>query len=239
MSARLEWTPQESMVSRVARALGTEIAEQVVFVGGCATALLVTDEFTRNAVRFTDDVDVIVHVIGNAQWHRLEEQLAARGFFVSPLDEVLCRRRLRDDQPNELIVDFMPDYEAILGFSNRWYTEALANSIAHALPDGVTIRLVSPEYFLATKLVAYEGRGNNDPLASRDIEDILNVIDGRDTLATEVRGASAAVQSFIAERLLSIRQHRDFDYAVQACARNDQAREAIIFLRLESLSAAP
>ncbi|MEX9908463.1 hypothetical protein AB7W14_05495 [Providencia rettgeri] len=38
---------QKSMLLVVADALGEELLAQVVFVGGCTTGLLVTDEYTK------------------------------------------------------------------------------------------------------------------------------------------------------------------------------------------------
>jgi len=64
MSARGHWKIQEVMLQRVADALGSELLREVAFVGGCTTGLLITDDISREAVRFTDDVDLIVHVIG-------------------------------------------------------------------------------------------------------------------------------------------------------------------------------
>ncbi|MGY3362930.1 hypothetical protein ACVWZL_000055 [Bradyrhizobium sp. GM2.4] len=95
--------------------MGDELRERLVFVGGCTTALFITDEIVLEGVRATDDVDLIVDLVGHAQWAQLQDQLRQKGFVESPEDEVICRMRLGD-----LKVDFMPDDESILGFSNRW-----------------------------------------------------------------------------------------------------------------------
>ena len=116
---------QQIMLQRVANALGPDLLRQVAFVGGCTTGLLITDPISREAVRYTDDVDLIVHVLGLGNWYRLQQDLSGRGFRNSPEDEVICRTRLRDGSGTDLIVDFMPDDAAILGFSNRWYADAL------------------------------------------------------------------------------------------------------------------
>ncbi len=49
------------MLINVAVALGTELFQKMVFVGGCTTSLLLTDAFTIEQVRHTDDVDLIIH----------------------------------------------------------------------------------------------------------------------------------------------------------------------------------
>ncbi|WP_229690146.1 hypothetical protein [Xanthomonas oryzae] len=151
------WDIQQHMLARVAQALGPDLLPDVAFVGGCTTGLLMTDAVSREAVRFTEDVDLIVHVMGLGSWYRLQQLLAGKGFRTSPNDDVVCRTRLRDQHASELIVDFMPDDAAVLGFSNRWYADALREAYDHALPTGVTIRVVAPAYFLGTKLEAYRG----------------------------------------------------------------------------------
>lgn len=150
---------------------------------------------------------------------------------------MICRTRLRDGRGTELIVDFMPDDADILGFTNRWYADALREADEQQLPGGTVIRVVSPAYFLGTKLEAYRGRGNSDPLASRDVEDILNVVDGRDTLIAEVATAPAALRADIGAGIEGLMRHRDFEYAVQATSHNNRQREELIFHRLDALVA--
>ena len=237
MSAQGHWKIQEVMLQRVADALGDDLLREVAFVGGCTTGLLITDDVSREAVRFTDDVDLIVHVIGLGSWYRLQQELAGKGFRSSPEDEVICRTRLRSGNASDLIVDFMPDDAAILGFSNRWHADALHEADDHTLPSGTVIRVVAPAYFLGTKLEAFRGRGNNDPLGSRDVEDILNVVDGRANLIEELLHAPKALRADIAAGLAALMGHRDFDYAVQAAARNNRQREELVFARLETLIA--
>lgn len=159
-----------------------------------------------------------------------------KGFRSSPEDDVICRTRLRDENATDLVVDFMPDDASILGFGNRWYAGALREAVDHALPSNTIIRVVGPAHFLGTKLEAFRGRGNNDPLASRDIEDILNVVDGRASLVDEVGQAPRDLRVDVAAGIGELLRHRDFDYAVQATARNNRQREELIFGRLEAIA---
>ena len=76
-------------------------------------------------------------------------------------DDVICRMHL-----GALKVDLMPDDETILGFSNRWYRQAIEHAEPYPLNDSTTINLLAQAYFIATKLEAYLGRGSNDPLSS-------------------------------------------------------------------------
>lgn len=227
-------SPHEEMVGRVAVALGPDLAKRTAFVGGCATALLVTDELAREGIRFTDDVDVIVHVLGYGDWYALEGKLADKGFRVSGQDEVACRRRLRDGG-SELIVDFMPDDARILGFTNRWYSDALETAETHLLSTGVEVRVVAAPYFIGTKLEAYLGRGGSNPMASRDVEDIVSILDGRDTLVAEIAAAPGELRDYISRELRSLSGHRDFEYVVQSLVRGSDSRETAIFQRIAAI----
>lgn len=225
----------ERMLWRVARARGPELSAQVAFVGGCATPMLITDDFSRENVRFTDDVDVIVQALGRGGWYRLEKALAARGFHASIEDDILCRKRLRDDEPVDLIVDFMPDDPAILGFSNRWYADALRSAEKRFLPDGTMVRVVAAPYFLATKFEAYRGRGEGRPLASTDVGDILDLMDGRSSLVEEVRLAPSEISAFVAKEFSALLAHQDFMYALQSCVKGSSARERLLLARISAL----
>jgi predicted nucleotidyltransferase len=219
------------MLLPVVEALGQELLRHVAFVGGSTTAFLITDPITRQAVRFTEDVDLIVHVEGQAQWQAWQRKLYARGFRASMQDDVICRMRL-----GALKVDFMPDDELILGFSNRWYRKAIEHAEPFPLNASITINLLAPAYFVATKLEAYQGRGGNDPMSSHDLEDIINLVDGRETLASEIAEAGLVVRRYIAEQFNILEGHRDFDYAVQGNLQ-DSSRSSQFFRRWEWIAA--
>lgn len=223
------------MLKAVASALGDKLRSEMAFVGGSTTGLLITDEFTREQVRGTDDVDLIVHVIGHRQFYSLQKQLAEHGFRVAmpvPGEEMpICAMTL-----GELRVDFMPDDEAVLGFSNRWYQDAIATAWLHDLGDDLQIKLVSPPYFIATKLEAWNGRGNGDALESRDIEDIINLVDGRPELLDEIAECSAELRQYIADEVIKLLADRNFEYAIQSHTSNSSERESIIFSRFEKLA---
>ncbi|WP_444937671.1 hypothetical protein [Microbulbifer sp. JMSA002] len=223
------------MLKLVARALGPELRRQMTFVGGCTTGLLLTDAYTQEQVRHTDDVDLIVHVMGYVGFHHLQEQLRGQGFkqysAASDEDFPVCAMRLGD-----LRVDFMPDDETILGFGNRWYRDAVETATTYALSDELDINLINPVYFIATKLEAYKGRGNSDPMSSRDIEDILNLIDGREELQAEVEAAEKGVRHYIVTEVAKLLEHSDLPYAIQSQAEGSTEREELLFQRLEQLA---
>jgi predicted nucleotidyltransferase len=211
------------MLETVAEALREDLRERLVFVGGCTTALFITDEIVLESVRATDDVDLIVDLVGRAQWAQLQDQLRQRGFSESPEDNMICRMRLGD-----LKVDFMPDDESILGFSNRWYAKGIETAVTCSLTDRLSIRRLRPELFVATKLEAYLGRGNGDLLGSRDMEDILLVVDGREELAAEIQGADNDVRRYVAEQFTALLNHDDFDHFLEGNINGPEGRVDIV-----------
>lgn len=219
------------MLQTVAEALGGDFRERLVFVGGCTTALFITDEVTLEDVRATDDVDLIVDLVGYAGWAQLQEELRQGGFGESQEDNVICRMRLGD-----LKVDFMPDDAGILGFTNRWYAKGLETSIGHALSDGLTIKRLAPELFVATKLEAYLGRGQGDLFTSRDMEDILLIIDGRPEIVDEILGADAEVREFIADQFTALLKDADFEYFLEGNVRGPAGRSDIVRNRFVAIS---
>lgn len=61
--------PNIELLTSIANAMGT-LREQVVFVGGCATGLLITQPIVADA-RATEDVDAIVEVASLVKYHVL------------------------------------------------------------------------------------------------------------------------------------------------------------------------
>ena len=221
-----------NMLETVAHALGPDLRERFVFVGGCTTALFITDTITLEDVRATDDVDLIIDLAGYGEWAQLQDQLRKKGFSESHEDNVICRMRL-----GELKVDFMPDDESILGFSNQWYARGIETAVTYPLTEALEIKQLLPELFMATKLEAFLGRGNDDLLLSRDVEDILLIVDGREELMGEVGDADDDIRAFIAEQLRALQQHYDFDSFLTGNIRGPDGRVEIVRDRFATLAA--
>jgi predicted nucleotidyltransferase len=183
--------PNTELLARMAEALG-ELRYRLVFVGGCATALLITDRAAA-PVRATQDVDAVVAIASLPEYQRLGEALRARGFSQTLAEgEPPYRWSLAG-----MKLDLMPTSEAVLGFSNRWYEPALRTAVGVQLREGLSIRLVTPACFLATKLEAFEDRGHGDYLQSHDLEDVLSVVDGRPEIVAEVAQADPDVRRYV------------------------------------------
>lgn len=71
-------TPNLEILEAVV-ALLDELVDRLVFLGGCATGLLLTD-MAAPPIRATQDVDVITEVATMAEYYQLAEQLRAGGF---------------------------------------------------------------------------------------------------------------------------------------------------------------
>ena len=112
----------------------------------------------------------------------------------------------------------------------------MATATPYELDAEITINLVSPVYFVATKLEAWNGRGRGDALSSRDIEDILNLVDGRPELLGEIQSANVEVISYISHEVAKLLDDKNFQYAVSAQSGGDSGREDLLFERLESLA---
>ncbi len=222
----------KEMLKTVAVALGDDLRERLVFVGGCTTALYITDPITLEGVRATDDVDLIVDLAGFAAWAELMDQLRQRGFAEAPEDNVICRMKL-----GELKVDFMPDDEAILGFSNRWYAKGIETAVPTALDEALVIRRLTSPLFVATKLEAYCGRGGGDLIGSRDAEDILLLVDGREELTDEVAAAEPEIRDYIAEQITELfLADENFDHFLEGNIRGPEGRADIVNDRLDALA---
>lgn len=180
------------------------LLERIVFVGGCVTGLLITDPAAA-PIRPTLDVDVIVETATYADFTVLEQGLRQLGFRESREERApICRW-----VSGNVILDLMPVDPSILGFSNRWYRPALENAQTIKLGE-YEIRVVSAPYFLATKVEAFHGRGNNDFRMSRDLEDIVAVVDGRAEIIGEVHFAQPDLQKYLSEEFRALQSNRDF-----------------------------
>jgi len=212
--------PNLPILMLIAKALG-DLCDSLVFVGGCATGLLLTTPRAQ-AIRATQDVDVVVHAISTADYHAMEKAVEARGFKhdLSP-EAPICRWVLQG-----IALDLMPSQPGILGFHNCWYPLAIETAARINLPDGQDIRLITAPVFVATKFEAFHGRGNNDYLASHDLEDIITVIDGRPELLQEIDQADGGLRRYIATEFTTLLEGHDFLMALPGHLPGDAASQA-------------
>lgn len=223
-----------TMLTTVAQRLGP-LLDKVVFCGGCATSLLITDEAVPD-VRATQDVDMIIEAMTQAEYHDIERQLRDLGFTqnIHDKDAPICRWNI-----DGINVDIMPPDEKILGFSNQWYKEAIGTAQNIQLSDALEIKLVTAPYFLATKLEAFFGRGKNDYMSSHDLEDIITVIDGRNELIDELGNIKPDLRNFLNQSFSHFLEDQDFHDSLPGHLLPDessQARLSILLPKIEKIA---
>ena len=213
-----------------------EVADDLVFLGGCATGLLLTDA-AAPPIRMTQDVDAIAEVASLGDYYALSERLRGKGFSEDQNDgSPICRW-----MGHGVVLDVMPTNPDVLGFGNEWYQPALKAAIRMALPSGKSIRLVTAPYFLATKLAAFDGRGQGDYLLSHDIEDMVAVLDGRPEIVEEARSSDPGLREYLALRFSGLLSDSRFSSAVHGHLPADfisQQRVPIVIQWIKALAEA-
>jgi hypothetical protein len=211
------------------------LLDELTLVGGNAVGLLITAP-AADPPRPTLDLDFVVEAATLAQYGAFERKLRDCGFTQSfmQLGDPLCRWRAED-----LVLDVMPPVEEVLGFSNRWYPSAIEHRLRAVLPSGALLSHADAPHFLATKLEAFQSRGEGDALSSHDLEDAIRVVDGRRTVLDECRAAQNDLRAFVAEHLQLCLADRFFIEALSGYFSDPQigaGRARIVESRLRALA---
>ncbi len=165
------------------------LERKFVFVGGSIAPFYVTDERITD-FRPTKDVDVIVEAITRSRMHQIEEDLRKNGFRNDP--NVIHRFVL-----DGTLVDVLPVQSQEFDMLNRWYPTTFDTATPIGPAPGLEILVPTAPCFLATKLEAFVNRGQGDFLASKDIEDVLSIIDGREEIIGEVADSPSEIRGFL------------------------------------------
>lgn len=216
--------PNLAILELVAHALGP-VCDDVVFVGGCATGLLLT-QARPDRIRITEDVDIVAQALTVHDYHAIEARVRAQGFSndMRP-DAPICRWVYKN-----VTLDVMPTVKDILGFANRWYPLAIATALPVTLPSGQSIKLISAPVFIATKLEAFKDRGKDasgqpDFLGSHDMEDIITVTDRRPELIDECRATPAELRDYLAQEFSALFANADFETTIAGHLPGDAASQ--------------
>lgn len=167
--------------------------------------------------------DLAEHVVfaGGSVLGLLIDDAGAAG--VRPTDDV------------DVIVDVMPTNADVIGFTNRWYSDAITHARRINLDSGPPIRVVSAPHFIATKLEAFFGRGEGDYMASHDLEDIIAVVEGRDALLDEIRTSPLPLRTYLGDTFRTLLQNDAFVDALPGHLPGDEASQQRLPLLLERL----
>ena len=135
-----------------------------------------------------------------------------------------------------LTLDVLPLSKEVLGFTNRWYEPALGHAPTLTLPGGQTIRIITAPFFLGTKMEAFRGRGKMDFQASHDLEDFVAVIEGRESVLTEISESPGDLRDYLAEAARTLLSESRFLDVLPGYVL-DSERVPIIRERLASIAA--
>jgi len=163
-----------------------------VFTGGSVVGLLITDPAAPSPSR-TKDIDVVLEIAGYGEFSAMEQILRQAGFTQDWSEDMpLFAWRWRG-----IRVDFLPHKPTDMMVTNRWFPYLVAESERIEVLQGRFAWIASAPCFIATKLEAFFSRGNGDHLMSKDIEDILAVVDGREEILEEMKFSAPDVGGFV------------------------------------------
>ena len=188
--------PASDNLIRVARALAPISEHRFVFAGASILPLLLDDP-AAPPPRFTVDVDAAVDVLTYPQWERLQSRLRECGVIVRG-DPAVGKGRICLFHLDEIEVDIMPVRMPLILRPSRMLEIGFRFAEPHQLADDLEILALSAPGLLAAKLEAFGDRGARDPAMSKDLDDIVALLDRRLGIGEEVSEAPAEIRHFIA-----------------------------------------
>ncbi|MCC8408627.1 nucleotidyl transferase AbiEii/AbiGii toxin family protein [Mucilaginibacter sp. UR6-1] len=181
------------------------LEHEFVFVGGATVALYATSPEVAEAVRPTDDVDVIVELAGYGGYVALDARLREIGFRNDIQSGVICRYKIQG-----ITVDVMPTQPEAIGFSNFWYPEGFQHAVNRRLDDDTSIKIFSLPYFIASKWEAFKGRGR-DYRTSTDFEDLVYVFENADDLEAQLKASPRHLIAYLRDAFAPLLDRDDFE----------------------------
>ena len=204
------------------------------FIGGAVLGLLV-DDAELSQVRSTKDVDVVVEVLTYGEYAALEARLRQAGFqHDTSAGAPICRWMV-----DGCLVDVLPIDSAALGMNSKWFPEVLRQAQLREVGEGCKASIISPALFLATKLEAFKDRGNGDYLLSRDLGDIITLVDGRAAIIDDVSRALPSIRASISAGIAELLKDPYFrEAAPEHLPAMEGARQRLPLLmtRLETIA---
>jgi predicted nucleotidyltransferase len=173
----------------------------MVFIGGAVISLY-TDDPAADEIRPTTDIDMTINLANYSEWAQMQERLSELEFYPDPQGQSICSYKYKS-----IVVDIMLADDSSLGATNRWFKPGFDFLEQTTLPDGIDITILSAPYFLATKIEAFNNRGNIDFYGSSDFEDIIYLLDNRTNIVEEIIKSDELVQTFIKVELTKIKNH--------------------------------
>jgi hypothetical protein len=202
--------------------------DQLVFAGGCATALLFSEQgFIRpNPPQW---LDVIASSDGELGHTGLTIKLKEMGMRE---DTTVGRGRWK---MGALTVCFWNVDPVFSPFSSRFMRDAYAMPRRVAATPEMKVKLVNPAFFLALKIEAFQGRGQGSFQTSDDLNDLVSILSARAELAFDLKLAAPQVRSFVQRNLAELKPKHEFQEAMRRILAGDEARIELAQSRLNEL----
>ncbi len=204
-----------------------------VFIGGGIIGFLIDDPVV-SPVRATIDIDVVLDIITDPGQMALEEKLSSAGFRHDMSEHAPLCRWIFDN----IKVDILSIKDKFSGMNMKWLKETVDEPLEINM-NGTVFKVASPSCFIAMKLEAFKDRGRGDYWGSRDIEDVITVVDGRPDIVEEVKKADSKVIEFIGATVLELLQSNEFVASISGHLMPDpasQGRKNIVLERLNRIA---
>ena len=97
-------------------------------------------------------------------------------------------------------------------------------------PNDKKIKIFNAIYFIATKLEAFTDRAynKNDYWDCKDLEDIINIINGRPELLAELIDSPKNVMQFISNYFKNLIEDPKWFDAIKSIARHERSRNVVL-----------
>jgi hypothetical protein len=217
--------PSSEELLLAAHAALAPVARDFVFLGGAVVPLYLTPA-GRSKARATVDADCTVKVAGTLDRVTLDESLR-RDARLSQDPESHIGRWIDDSSAvGRLLIDVVT-HDA--RESPRFYEQAASQPVPHVL-SGTKILTFSLPFLFATKLVAYDSRGAADPHGSKDLEDIVQLLQNSKPDLVDLVSNCQDVRDYVAEWANEFSRQRWFAGLLEGHGGRDRA-----FTNLEAL----
>ena len=199
-----------------------DLNNDFVYVGGRIVGLLITDVL-EDDLRPTFDIDVAVEITGILAHYELEKKLRTLGF--KPEGTVNCRYLHGDT-----IIDVMHTDGKLQGLNTSWYQDGFNHAIMVNLKKDKSIKILNSVYFIASKLEAFNDRSyqKKDYWDCKDLEDIINVLNGRPELTDEIAASEKKVKHYIVSFIKELINNPKWFDAIKAIARQERSRIIVL-----------
>ncbi len=202
-----------------------------VFTGGGIVSMLITDPEAPQAL-FTKDVDLVLEIASHPEFFAMEKALEGVGF-----------RRPHDEEAEMMVswewegvrVDSLPHRSIQFMPHNRWFVFLMKDAEQVEVLPGCRAWRASAPCFLATKFEAFFSRGMNNFLKSKDIGDILAVVNGRSELLQEIQQAVPDVRGFLRQKFGWLLEQRHFMECLSDLVP-EKLREETVIKRMRAIA---